>query len=100
MKPQDKSLLTIVYDSGMDDRVMEVLKTEGVLGWTKTFGGHGYGGQGLKIDTPVWPGNVNTLQLLLGVEEANAIAQALHNLKTTYRKNPGLTLWVQAVQTL
>ena len=96
----EKTLLTIVYDSGMDERVMEALKTCGVSGWTKTFGGHGYGGQGLKVDTPVWPGNVNILTLLLAPEEAGVLAQSLKDLKATYRKNPGLTLWTQAVQTL
>ncbi len=86
-------LLTIAYDSGMDERIMDTLQTFGVTGWTKTFDAHGSGGAGPKLNSPVFPGSVNLLYLVLPEAEACCIAAALRALQSTYRRNPGLTMW-------
>jgi hypothetical protein len=88
-------LLTVVYDSGMDDRVSETLDRLRVAGWTKLFGGHGFGGSGYKQDSPVWPGTVNVLLLVLSPQEAARVETGLRELQGSYRRNPGLTMWTQ-----
>ncbi len=97
--PKTAVLLTVVYDSGMDERVMETLEAAHVPGWTRFFGGHGFGGVGRKEDTPIWPGTVNLLYLLLEADAAERVAAELRALQRTYRRNPGLTLWLQPVET-
>lgn len=91
-------LLTVVYDSGMDERVTQVLDDLGVSGWTKMFGGHGFGGRGRKEDSPIWPGTVNMLSLVLEEAKAEQIAACLRALPESYRRNPGLTMWIQRVE--
>ena len=86
-------LLTIAYDSGMDERLMETLREQGITGWTKTFDAHGSGGAGAKLDSPVFPGSVILLSLLLSETAAQSVAEALRALQQTYRRNPGLTMW-------
>ncbi len=91
-------LLTIAYDSGMDERIMETLQEMGVTGWTKTFDAHGCGGAGPKLNSPVFPGSVHLLYLVLPEAEASRLAAALRVLQTTYRRNPGLTMWTTSAQ--
>jgi hypothetical protein len=93
-------LLTVVYDSGMDERVMETITEIGVPGWTKTFGGHGFGGAGRKEDSPIFPGTVNVLYMTLDAPDVERVADALRALQMSYRRNPGLTLWTQPVTLL
>jgi hypothetical protein len=93
-------LLTIAYDSGMDERLMETLQEAGAAGWTKTFEAHGAGGAGPKLNSPVFPGSVTLLYLVLSESEARRIAAAVHALQQTYRRNPGLTMWLTPAQLL
>jgi hypothetical protein len=86
-----------VYDSGMDERVMEVLAEQGVSGWTKWFGGQGGGATGLKLDTPIWPGTVNLLQIVLDESAIEPLTLSLRALQNSYRRNPGLMMWTQSV---
>ncbi|MCW3100348.1 MAG: hypothetical protein JWL77_5966 [Chthonomonadaceae bacterium] len=86
-------LLTIAYDSGMDERIMETLQERGVPGWTKTFDAHGAGGAEPKLNSPVFPGSVFLLYIVLPEADAPRIAEALRALQKTYRRNPGLTMW-------
>ncbi len=93
-------LLTIAYDSGMDERIMETLQEIEVTGWTKTFDAHGCGGAGPKLNSPVFPGSVHLLSLVLPEAEAHRVSSALRALKATYRRNPGMTLWTTPAQLL
>lgn len=99
-KPEATILLTVIYDSGMDERLTEALDELGVAGWTRTFGAHGRGGVGRKEDSPIWPGTVNTLLIALPETRVAAVAEALRALQRTYRRNPGLTLWTQPIELL
>ncbi len=93
-------LLTVAYDSGMDERIMETLQELGVTGWTKTFDAHGSGGAGYKLNSPVFPGMVCVLSLVLPEGQAERIAAALRGLQQTYRRNPGLTMWTTPARQL
>src|SRR5262245_30781689 len=95
--PETDILLTVIYDSGMDERLTEVLDSLSLDGWTKTFGGHGFGGAGRKEDTPIWPGTVNTLLIVLPETHLETALSALRALKSSYRRNPGMTLWTHPV---
>ena len=85
--------VTVVYDTGMDDRVIEILDTLRVSGWTKVSEAQGFGGAGRKLNTPVFPGQVNMLWIVLPTAEVAPLVEALRALQATYRRNPGLTLW-------
>ncbi len=96
-RPIPTVLLTVVYDSGMEMRVTETLEELGVPGWTKVFGGHGFGGRGYKLDTPIWPGTVNLLTLALPEAEAETVIARMRTLQQSYRRNPGMTIWTQPI---
>jgi hypothetical protein len=89
--------LTVIYDAGIDESVMELLDGLNVPGFTKLYGAHGSGGTGRKLASPVFPGENNVLLLLLPDEAVPAVADALYRLQATYRLRPGLTLVVQEV---
>ena len=90
-------LLTLVYDSGMDERIEEKLSALCLSGWTKMFGGHGMGGMGRKEDTPVWPGTVNMLLIALPETDAETVIAEIRTLQRSYLRNPGITIWTQAI---
>ncbi len=93
-------LLLLIYDSGMDESVMKVLKECQVTGFTKLFDAHGAGGAGHKELTPTWPGINNILLVGLPPEKAQTLAGRLKELKKTYKLNPGLTLFALDAQEL
>ena len=93
-------LLTIAYDSGMDERIMATLQEIGVTGWTKSFDAHGVGGTGAKWNSPVFPGSIFLLFLLLPEPQTVRVAEALRALQQTYRRNPGLTMWTTPARLL
>ena len=89
--------LTVIYDSGIDESVMELLDGLNLAGFTKLFGAHGNGGTGRKLGSPIFPGENNVLLLLLPDEQVPTVTDALYRLQATYRLKPGLTLVVQNV---
>jgi len=72
----------------------------GVVGWTKTAEAHGCGGGGPKLNSPIFPGSVFLLYLLLPEADTQRVAEALRALQQTYRRNPGLTMWTTPAQIL
>jgi len=89
--------LTVFYDAGIDESIMELIEGLELPGYTKLFGSHGQGGTGLKLSTPVFPGTNNLLLLLLSEELAPKVAAALYRLQASYRLKPGMTLVLQDV---
>jgi hypothetical protein len=96
--PPDPVLLTVIYDSGLDERIQVILAELNVEGWTRIEGAHGYGGTGYRLDTPVWPGTNNLLLLALPGPKATMIAAELRTLQASYRRKPGITMWIQPIQ--
>lgn len=90
-------LLTVVYDSGMDERLTEIADGLGVEGWTKQFGAHGCGGTGRKLDSPIFPGTVNVMTFLTEADRVPEMTAAFRALQRSYRRKPGLTMWAQPV---
>ena len=87
-------LLIVVYDSGIEEDITELIGELDLPGWTKVFGAHGHGGTGTKLGDPIWPGTNNVLYLALPDERVAPVVQALDNLKSTFRRNPGITPFV------
>jgi hypothetical protein len=100
MPPTAHVLLTVVYDSGMDERMTALIEDLHLDGWTKMFAGHGFGGKGRKQDTPVWPGTVNMFLIVLEESDLERVVTAIRALESSYRRNPGVTLWTQPVTLL
>jgi hypothetical protein len=97
---QTRTLLTVIYDNGVEERLMELVEARDVEGWTRLAGAHGFGGAGYRLDTPVWPGVNNVLLLALPPEKARELAAALRTLQGAYRRKPGITIWMQTVTLL
>ena len=91
-------LLTVIYDAGVDESVMELMDGLNLPGYTKLFDAQGAGGTGRKLNSPVFPGVNNLLLLLLPDEEVRTVTNAFYRLQATYRLKPGMTLTIQEVQ--
>jgi hypothetical protein len=90
--------LTVIYDAGIDESVMDLIEGLNLPGYTKLFGAHGAGGTGQKLNNPVFPGVNNLLLLLLPEEDVRPVTDALYRLQATYRLKPGVTLILQEAQ--
>jgi hypothetical protein len=95
-----EKLLTIIYDSAIDETMMELLGELGVQNYTKTFDSHGRGGRGLKENTPVWPGTNHLLLIATPEAETRRIASAVRRLQGTFRLRPGVTMLLSDVERL
>ncbi|MDH7569924.1 MAG: hypothetical protein QHJ73_10100 [Armatimonadota bacterium] len=93
-------LLTIIYDSGIDEVVMEEVSAMGVEGWTRIFDAHGLGGTGLRRGDQIFPGTNNVLLIALPDERVQEIWTRLRRLQSTFRLKPGITIFVQPVEEL
>jgi hypothetical protein len=92
-----EKLLTIIYDSAIDETIMELLGELGVQNYTKIFDSHGLGGRGLKENTPVWPGTNHLLLIAAPEVDVQRIASAVRRLQGTFRLRPGITMLLQDV---
>jgi hypothetical protein len=90
-------LLTIIYDSGIDESLMDVLEGMDVSGYTKIFDAHGVGGRGKKFNSPVFPGTNNVLLIALPEDQVHKVTRALGDLQASFRLKPGITVLVQEV---
>jgi hypothetical protein len=90
-------LLTLIYDSAIDETMMELVGELGVQGYTQIFDAHGSGGRGLKQSDPVHPGTNHLLLIAAPEEEVDRITRAVRRLQETYRLRPGVTMFVQDV---
>ncbi len=97
---ETRALLTVIYDSGVEERLMELIAAQGLEGWTRFEGAHGYGGTTYKLDSPIWPGTNNVLLLAITPEQATHLADSVRALQATYRRKPGITIWLQTVTLL
>lgn len=91
-------LLTVIYDAGVDESVMELVEGLNLPGYTRLSDAHGVGGSGRKLNNPVFPGVNTVLLLLLPDEQVRRVTDALYRLQATYRLKPGMTLIVQDAQ--
>ncbi len=87
-------LVVVVYEAGVDDSVMELLRQVELPGWTKLEGATGFGRKGLRLGTPIWPGTNHVL--LVGLEDAavQPFLQALDRLKEGYLRPPAIHSFV------
>jgi hypothetical protein len=88
-------LLTLIYDSAIDETMMELLAELRVPGYTKIFDTQGLGGRGPKENTPVHPGTNHVLLIAAPEEETRRITGAVRRLQETFRLRPGVTMILQ-----
>ena len=93
-------LLTIIYDSGIDETMMDLVESLGVSGWTKLSHLLGSGGRGPKLNSPVFPGTNHLLLVAVPDDQVERIRLALRRLQSNFRLKPGITLLCQDVDTL
>jgi hypothetical protein len=88
-------LLTLIYDSAIDETMMELMAELRVSGYTKIFDTQGVGGRGRKENTPVYPGTNFILLIAAPDEETGRITRAVRRLQDTFRLRPGVTMILQ-----
>jgi hypothetical protein len=88
-------LLTLIYDSAVDETMMDLVGELGVQGYTKIFDAHGLGGRGLKQNDPIHPGSNHLLLLAAPEPEVDRILRAVRRLQESFRLRPGVTILIQ-----
>ena len=87
-------LLMLIYDSGIEEAMLELTQKLELPGYTQVVGAHGEGGTGRKFGDPVWPGMNNVLYVALPDERVADVCRAVEELKGSYRLKPGITTLV------
>lgn len=93
-------LLTIIYDSSIEESMKELLDGLEVRGVTWIYDVYGRGGRGPKMNTPVFPGTNNIALVGLQNDEVGRVVRAIRRLQGSYRLKPGITLFQQEVEEL
>lgn len=84
--------LIVIYDSGIEADIAEVLEQPPVVGWTKLFDAHGVGGTGRKANDPAWPGFNNVVFIALSDEAVAEVKERLRAVQALFVKKPGITI--------
>ena len=93
-------LVTVIYDGGIDEAVMDEVNAMGLEGWTRLFDAQGFGGTGLRRGDQIFPGTNNVLLVVLPEERVNDLWRRMRRLQATFRLKPGITILVQPVEML
>ena len=93
-------LLVVIYDSGIEESIDEVLEELNLPGYTKLFDAHGFGGQGLKLGSVTWSGTNNVLYCALPEDRIPPLVERLRKLQAEFRLKPGITILSVPVEQL
>jgi hypothetical protein len=93
-------LLTIIYDSGIEASMAELLDALEVPGITRIYDTLGRGGRGVKANSPVYPGTNNIALVALEEEDVPRVQRAIRRLQHSFRLKPGVTIYSQDVEEL
>lgn len=91
-------LVLVVFEAGVDDSVMELVRRLELPGWTKLEGATGFGRKGLRLGTPIWPGTNHVLLAALEDEAVPDFLRALEGLKQGYLRPPALQAFVMPLE--
>lgn len=87
-------LVLVVFEAGVDDSVMELVRKLQLPGWTKLEGATGFGRKGLRLGTPIWPGTNHVLFTALDDGAVEPFLKALDELKRGYLRPPAIQAFV------
>jgi len=91
-------LAVVIYEAGIDDSMMDLLRRLGLPGWTKLEGATGFGHKGPREGSPIWPGTNHVLFLVLDEPTLLAFLDALELLKGEYLRPPAVFAFVVPVE--
>lgn len=86
-------MVYLIYNSGIDDDINDILQRLNITGYTKILVAHGSGGTGRKLGTAIWPGANNVLLMVMPEKQIEPLVAAVRQLKNTFSKNPGISLF-------
>jgi len=92
-----RKLLTIIYDSGMESSLTELLDALEIPGITRIYDVMGTGGTGPKMNSPVFPGSNNLVMVSMPEDQVPRVHRAIRRLQSSYRLKPGITIFCQDV---
>ncbi len=92
-----RKLLTIIYDSGMESSMSELLDALEIPGITRIYDVMGTGGAGPKMNSAVFPGSNNLVMVSMPEEQVSRVQRAIRRLQGSYRLKPGITIFCQDV---
>jgi hypothetical protein len=93
-------LLTIIYDSSIEESMKELLDGLEIRGITWIADVQGRGGRGAKMNTAVFPGSNNVALVALPDDQVARVHRSIRRLQTSYRLKPGITILAQTVEEL
>lgn len=90
-------LAVVVYEAGIDDSMMDLVRRLELPGWTKLEGAVGFGRKGPREGTPIWPGTNNVVFAVLEDAEIPRVLSAIQRLKEEYLRPPAVFAFVLPV---
>ncbi|MBI3920951.1 MAG: hypothetical protein HY318_05975 [Armatimonadetes bacterium] len=86
-------MVYLIYNSGIDDDINDILQRLNITGYTKILVAHGSGGAGRKLGIAIWPGANNVLLMVMPEEQIEPLVEAVAQLKNSFSKNPGISIF-------
>ena len=84
------TMLLIVCDASIEERVLEGLRSAGVSGYTRFPNLTGAGRVGRRDGDPVWPGTNSMIMVVTPAEVIDSVRDLLLTIKRDYTRPPAL----------
>jgi hypothetical protein len=88
------SLLTVVFDQGVEPDVMELLERLGLDHFTKFTDVSGAGETGRHEGDPIWPGLNTMLLLYMETGRVDEFVERMHAIRDSFPVTPGMKIIV------
>lgn len=80
--------IRIIYDSGVEERIDNILQERGLKRYIKVPNIHGVWGDKMKhMNTHVWPGTDSVIMLIVDTDVAKKLSEDFKNLKSDLKKD-------------
>jgi hypothetical protein len=97
----EQELIILVFNSSIEDEVMEELRTAGMTCYTKLPDVQGLGKESPpRLDSHVWPGTNTMLMICAPPEKREALRGAVRNLKDRHAEEGVKAIILPVVDTI
>ncbi len=93
-----KKMIQLIFDSGLDQQILQILKNLNIQGYTKIANVKGAGTSGFKFGNSVGPGENNMIITVIEEKQVARLKSQITVFKKNLMEKQGLKLFILPVE--
>ena len=91
-------MIYLIFDSGLDNQILQILKNLNITGYTKLTNVKGSGTSGLKFGNAVGPGENNVIITVIEEKQVIRLKTQIQTFKRNLMEKQGIKLFIIPVE--